>query len=205
MFEDELILVGEEYAADVLAAVKERLVFLEWLFSAADSLQSSIPWSMAGWERVRSHASMLAKHSFCQLTSSKSAAMRAIVAAFSSINFLAMRARQQASEADTHGGLDGWWLFILLVVGRLRTERGGDSSGCRTSVGWTWSSTKRWWDRNRLSFSPRVIDHERDGVFLVLRVEGLFNDEFINEPSMSPGFNNEPWVRDEVDTVEGAV
>jgi hypothetical protein len=30
LFEDELILVGEEYAADVLVAVKERLVFLEW-------------------------------------------------------------------------------------------------------------------------------------------------------------------------------
>jgi hypothetical protein len=49
-----------------------------------------------------------------------------------------------------------------------------------------------------------VIDCERNGVFLVLSVEGLFNDEFIDEPSMSPGFDNEPWVRDEVDAVEGA-
>jgi hypothetical protein len=94
LFEDELILVGEEYAADVLAAVEERLVFLEWRQGAADSLQSSIPWSMAGWERARSRASMLAKHSFYRRTSSKSAAMHAIAAAFLSINFLAMRARQ---------------------------------------------------------------------------------------------------------------
>ncbi len=66
------------------------------------------------------------------------------------------------------------------------------------------SSTEHWWDRDHLSFSPRVIDHEHGRVFLVLRVEGLFNDEFIDEPLMSPGFNNEPWVRDEVDAVEGA-
>ena len=90
------------------------------------------------------------------------------------------------------------------MVGRLRAERGGDLSGCRISVGWMRSSTKRWRDRDCLSFSPQMIDHERDGVFLVLRVEGSFNDEFINEHSMSPGFNNEPWVRDEVDAVEGA-
>ncbi len=154
MFEDELILVGEEYAADVLAAVEERLVFLEWRQSAADSLQSSIPWSMAGWERVRSHDSMLAKRSFCQQTSSKSAAMRAIAAAFLSINLLAMGARQQAPEADTHGELDGWWSFILLVVGRLRAERGGNLSGYRKSMGWMQSSTEHWRDRDRLSFSP---------------------------------------------------
>jgi hypothetical protein len=49
-----------------------------------------------------------------------------------------------------------------------------------------------------------VIDHEHNKVFLLLRVEGLFNNDFINEPSMSPGFNAEPWVRDEVDAVEGA-
>jgi hypothetical protein len=49
-----------------------------------------------------------------------------------------------------------------------------------------------------------MIDHECDGVFLVLRVEWSFNNEFIDEPSMSPGFNDEPWVRDEVDAVEGA-
>ena len=89
-------------------------------------------------------------------------------------------------------------------MGRLRAERGGDLSGCRTSVGWMRSSTKHWRDRDRLSFSPWVIDHECNRDFLVLRVEGLFNDEFIDEPPMSPGFNNEPWVRDEVDAVEGA-
>jgi hypothetical protein len=90
------------------------------------------------------------------------------------------------------------------MVGRLRAERGGDLSGRRTSMGWTRSSTKHWRDRDHLSFSPRVIDCEHNGVFLVLRVEGLFNNEFIDEPLMSPGFNDEPWVRDEVDTMEGA-
>ncbi len=84
----------------------------------------------------------------------------------------------------------------------MRAERRGDLSGCRTFVGWTRSSTEHWRDRD--PFSPWVIDHEHDGVFLMLRVEGMFNDEFIDEPSMSPGVKDEPWVRDEVDAVKGA-